>query len=386
VLIQLEERANGVKHQLEATKRKKQSDQAYLEVLDTEIARQKQQLESEFQAQIAELDARVKESVALSGEKKALVEQQNDMIIRNVASPKLVRPTLAQQEAALHRADAARAKLQQKQVQLKGLQAGVFVGDDLMALGQLMQKRRDIDVDARRLEIEQSELEAVGTGLVRLGSVEEERIQKLSAAKVVSATGGNLLSVEAATGRLVKAGDTLASLVDCDRRFVVAIFSYRQGQNLAVGSRVRIDGAPFKSGMVRAVLPKNSDKSDERFAVPFPQTERRELYAIIAPDSNTADAQPPVDSAGKSDAGCGIGEWVTVTRETGIVPSASVTWRRIQRNIMTWWDGGPGKDQSAEARRESSVRRLAMAMRNVQPDPSDMEPPARWPGDRVASR
>jgi hypothetical protein len=57
---------------------------------------------------------------------------------------------------------------------------------------------------------------------------------------------------------------------------------------MKVGTRVRVDGASFGSGIVSAVLPKTSNKIDDRFAVPFPQTERRELYAIIAPDNRTA--------------------------------------------------------------------------------------------------
>jgi multidrug resistance efflux pump len=358
-LIQLEERASGVKQQLESARRKKSSDRAYLQVLDGEIARQKQQLERDFQAQISELEARVAESVAMGGEKQAWMDQQNDMIARNVASPKLVRPTMAQHEAMLRRADADRAKLQQKRMQLAALRDGIFVGDHLMApLGDLAQKRRDVELDAKRQEIEETELEGVSAELARLASTENDRIQKLSAADVTAAGTGHLLLVEAA-GKHVKAGDTLASLVDCDRRFIVAIFSYRQGQNLAVGSRVRIDGAPVHSGVVRAVLPKTSDKSDQQFAVPFPQTERRELYAVIAPDAEKTNASVAADS-GKQ--GCGVGEWVTVTRDSGVVPSVSVSWRNIEHKIMTWWGGGPG-DAVAETQADKGGRKaLAAAM------------------------
>ncbi len=153
----------------------------------------------------------------------------------------------------------------------------------------------------------------------------------MTAANVRVTTAGNILNVGAAPGRHVNAGDTLASLVDCDKRFVVAIFSYRQGQSMKVGTIVRVDGASFGSGIVTAVLPKTSDKIDDRFAVPFPQTERRELYAIIAPDSRTGGAvHAEAAVLHEQPASCNVGQWVTVTKDDGIVPSMSVTWRRLE--------------------------------------------------------
>jgi hypothetical protein len=124
---------------------------------------------------------------------------------------------------------------------------------------------------------------------------------------------------------------------------------------------VRIDGASVKSGVVRAVLPKTSDKSDEQFAVPFPQTERRELYAVIAPDTDKTDAKLVADSGKQAD-GCGVGEWVTVTRESGVVPSVSVTWRNIERKIMTWWGGGAGEAVAETQTDKAGRNALATAM------------------------
>jgi len=82
----------------------------------------------------------------------------------------------------------------------------------------------------------------------------------LAEANVRVTTAGKILNVGAAPGRHVNAGDSVAALVDCDKRFVVAIFSYRQGQSMKVGTIVRVDGASFGSGIVTAVLPKTSDK------------------------------------------------------------------------------------------------------------------------------
>src|SRR3981081_1036593 len=292
-LISLAGKAAGGVEKVAAAQAMNESYRAYLKSLDSEITAQIEQLKAQFQSQIAELRARVAESDSLSSAKKALVERQSDMVARNAASMDMLKPTTHQYSAAVHNVDAENAKLNQKIAQLDALGKGIYVGDDLIAIGSLVQKRRDIDLDEKRMEIEEKELSAVLEDHQRLINAEQKRLDSLAEANVRVTTTGNILNVGARARAPVNAGDTLASLVDCDKRFVVAIFSYRQGQSMKVGTRVRVDGASFRSGIVTAVLPQTSDKIDDRFAVPFPQTERRELYAIIAPDNRTDRAIHP---------------------------------------------------------------------------------------------
>jgi multidrug resistance efflux pump len=367
-LISLEEKAAEAREKLAAAQANKESDRAYLKSLDSEIAAQIEQLKGQFQSQILELRARVAQSESQSAEKKALVERQSDMVSRDAASIYMLKPTTQQYTAALHNGDAENAKLNQKIAQLDALGKGVYVGDDLVAIGTLVQKRRDIELDQKRMEIEEKELSAVLEDHQRLIAREQKRLDALAGASVRTPTGGKVLTVGATPGRHVNAGDSLASLVDCDKRFVVAIFSYRQGQSMKVGTSVRVDGASFGSGIVTAILPKTSDKIDDRFAVPFPQTERRELYAIIAPDYRTdgtvhaeaaAQQQPPTS--------CNVGQWVTVTKDDGIVPSMSVTWRRLETLMTSWSDkkGPVQPDEGNERRRETGFAMLAAAFHSA---------------------
>ena len=136
---------------------------------------------------------------------------------------------------------------------------------------------------------------------------------------------------------------------------------------MKVGTHVRVDGASFGSGIVTAVLPKTSDKLDERFAVPFPQTERRELYAIIAPDSRR-DGVAQAETVGLHDQStpCSVGQWVTVTKDNGIIPSMSVAWRRLETFMTSWSNSLDTKASNVDERkREAGFAILAAAFRSV---------------------
>ena len=392
ILITIEQKIADAREKLEATRAKKNSDREYVKSLDFEIANQAEQFKSQFESQIVELRARVAESESLSGEKRALVERQSDMVSRNAASMDMLRPTKEQYSATLHKADAERAKLNQKTSQLAALEKGIYVGDDLATISNLVQKRRDIDLDAKRMEIEETELSAVLPAQQLVVDSETKRLGALATAEVQVPTAGKILSVGVAPGRHVAAGDTVASLVDCDKRFVVAIFSYRQGQSMKVGTPVRVDGASFGSGIVTAVLPKTSDKLDERFAVPFPQTERRELYAIIAPDSRMDGAmqakERDTDLQNQSTP-CSVGQWVTVTKDNGMIPSMSVAWRRLEAFLTPLGSSSAAKASSDRNEiREAGVGILTDAIRTEAPQARQSLKLNDWTGwrDDIVSR
>lgn len=184
-------------------------------------------------------------------------------------------------------------------------------------------------------------------------------------APIVAANGGSVLSLASTAGRHIKAGDAIATITDCDKAFVVGIFSYRKAQALAVGTRVSVTGATEganRQGTISEILPKANDKTDEQYAVPFPQTERREMYVLVNLDPPEAAA--PV-SATRKDAQsdiCSIGQWVTVTRSNGWVPSASVAWRTLTdglsgpQAVALWHAASSTVVSAAEATSRGVVR------------------------------
>ena len=336
-LITLEGKVNELQSALHAANQKKASDDAYVAALDAEIRQQVAQTTTRLQGQITEARARVAASDASGKERKAIVERQQSLASRDVVSTSLLRPAEQQYAAAQFDKEAETAKLNQIIAQLDAVQKGIFVGDNLNGLSVLAQKRRDVAFDAQRWEIEESQLAASIAGQQTLLRAEGKRLDELAEAELRVNDGGFILNFGAAPGRHVNAGDSLATLVDCDRAFVVAIFSYRQAQELSVGTPVRIyDPArnAAQSGRVTEILPKTNDKNDQQYAVPFPQTERREMYVLATIDNaagppSVKDEQtnPQVTNP------CSVGQWVTVSRKNSWLPSASIAWNAVTHRV-----------------------------------------------------
>ncbi len=363
-LIALEGKQTDTEESLRAVLAKRTSDAQYIDVLSLEIARQSVIVTRRYEQQLDELRAQVGSAGAAVEEKKQIVGHQATMVARDVFAPEMAKAATQQYTAAKFQEDSSQSKLQQKQAQLDGARRGIFVGDDVHDLAAMIQKKRDMELDVQRLAIEQAQVTAAVRDQGKLLSAEQLRLASLERAVVTAPGPGEVLDVGASIGRHVAAGDTLARMVNCDSSFVVAIFSYRQGVNLAVGTRVTIDAGStgVRGGTVVQVLPKTSDKVDETYAMPFPQTERRELYVMVKPDSPL---RRVIDG---SHGQCDIGQWVTVTRENGWVPSFSVLWRTAgtglfdgARTVLTVWSGNQAAAYSkpwgtlAERRIDSKV-------------------------------
>ncbi|TGD94928.1 HlyD family efflux transporter periplasmic adaptor subunit [Methylobacterium nonmethylotrophicum] len=341
-LIALDSKVEELRGSLLAARQKKDSDNAYVAALDLEIRRQIEQMLAKLDGEVAEARARLAAADAEGQSTQAVVRRQQDMVERNNASIDLLRPTQHKLEAARFEKDAEAAKLTQKLAELGALKKNVFVGNQSNSLAVLTQKRRDLAFDAQRLAIEETQLAASLTSLQGLQASERMRLDSLTDARMQAANGGVVLSLGAAQGRHVSPGDSVATLVDCEQAFAVGIFSYRQAQDLAVGTTVRISAAGTtipQRGWVSEILPKTSDRTDQQYAVPFPQTERREMYVLVSLDPTSAPAVEAAEISGPAAADvpqaarrttpCSVGQWVTITRENGWIPSASVAWKAV---------------------------------------------------------
>ena len=367
-LITLEGKQTDTADNLLAIRSRRASNERYVNALADQISRQTAIIEARYEQQIVELKAQVGAAAAAQEEKKQVLGHQASLVARDVAGPEMVRAATQQLAGAQYLKQSVESKLAQKQDQLESARSDVFVGDDVHDLAAMIQKKRDMELDIQRLGIEETQVASALKDHVKLLDAERKRLASLERSTVDAPNSGEVINVGASTGRHVSAGDTLARMVDCRAAFVVAIFSYRQGTNLEAGSKVTIDGGAdgLTSGTVMEVLPKTSDKVDETYAVPFPQTERRELYVLVKPDRElrrtTADGE----------AQCDIGRWVTITDAKGWMPSTSVFWRNagtgLNHAAQSMWSAIPNAwayldkamfaqaDASPQARRDQSVR------------------------------
>ncbi|WP_177232284.1 HlyD family efflux transporter periplasmic adaptor subunit [Methylobacterium gossipiicola] len=330
-LIILDGKVSELRGSLLAARQKRESDEAYVAALDAEIKRQVEQTVAKLDGEVTEAKARVAVANAEGQSTKAVVDRQQSMVDRNTASIDLLRPTQFKLEAARYDKEAETAKLSQKVAELAAVRKNVFVGNQSNSLAVLTQKRRDLAFDAQRLAIEETQLASSLKTQAALLDAEKKRLDSLTDAQLSAANGGVVLSLGAAQGRHVNPGDSVATLVDCDQAFAVGIFSYRQAQDLAVGTPVTITAGSgaAQPGRVSEILPKTSDKTDQLYAVPFPQTERREMYVLVRLERPEGETTVTRNRPEARTSPCSVGQWVTITRENGWIPSASVAWKAV---------------------------------------------------------
>jgi biotin carboxyl carrier protein len=331
-LITLQGQLSDAQSRLKAIRARRDDDTSFIGQLSSDIARRTAAVEARYAEEIVDLEDQIGAANASMEERRQVRDRQSGMIARGDAAPDMVKAASQQFTAAQFEKDSAGTKLVLKQDQLDSVRQGVFVGDDVHDIAALIEKKRDMELEVGRLGIEEQQVAAEVNIRTRLSDAESSRLASLEHSTIAAPASGEVLSVGASVGRHVSAGDTVARMVDCNAAFVVAIFSYRQGSNLTPGTRVSIAAGPSgnSGGAVMDVLPKTSDKVDDSYAVPFPQTERRELYVLIKPD------RPLRSSAGYGDgrSKCDIGRWVTVSRDGGWVPSPSVLWRRAGKTVI----------------------------------------------------
>lgn len=312
------------------------ADRRYLATLDADIAAQKEQLTSEYRTRADALREQVQSAQANLEEKQAIHQRQVTLMQRAVISKDMMKPVSTQVSGATALKEAAEAQLAGISTALSGIQHNVFAGDGMIGIESAVEKRHEVafdadkeSINARQTAIELSEAE-------RLVAQERARLASLTVADLSAQSGLDVLHVGVAPGRHVNAGDALAAMVNCKTLFAVGIFSYRQASDLTVGTRMTISGPGMDQpigGTVQNIIPKSDNKTDELYAVAFPQTERREMYVIVRPD-DVAALRPHNGTQGNNGA-CPVGEWVTVAREGGWVPSTSILWHRLSHMVAS---------------------------------------------------
>jgi len=329
-LIALEEKVADTQKALVETRNQREQDKTYLEGVNREIAARDEITTQNYRSEVVELNAQVLSAAAAVRERTDYLTRMSELAAHGFLAPAGLRTAKRDVELAQLAQNSAQAALDKKVSELDGARKFLFMGTEGEDLAALVRKRDDMQFQMTRLDAQEEQLIGAGESAAKLLDTERTRLQAMETASIEAPAAGEVLNLDAGVGRHVTAGDTIARMVDCDQSFVVAIFSYRQAADLAVGARVTIDAGAdgVSEGSVSEILPKTSDKADEGYAVPFPQTERRELYALIRPD---APLRRP--AAANVQGSCDIGRWVTVSLSGGWVPSTSVIWRSVAQSV-----------------------------------------------------
>ena len=198
------------------------------------------------------------------------------------------------------------------------------------------------------MEIEERQQSAVLADLERLIDTEQKRLASLTAADVLSRGQGKVLTIGAAMGRHVNAGE----YHQLHRRLRQALC----GCHLLLPAGPEHDArhpCPHRRQFVPVRGCQRGPAEDQRQgrralcrSVPsrpnganFTRSSRRTGQAEMTPDQQT----------GASDAAdCPVGQLVTVTRDNGVVPSMSVTWRRLGHFVASWIPDSPRNIDTAQ--------------------------------------
>ncbi|WP_246703615.1 MULTISPECIES: HlyD family efflux transporter periplasmic adaptor subunit [unclassified Rhizobium] len=258
---------------------------------------------------------------------------------------------------------------------------GIYVGSDQQSLQNLQQEIRTRKADLLQIKMQIATMRSKEAELGSLVATEGERVQRLARADLRIPQTSQLYKPIAASGREVTAGDTLAEMLDCRDTFVVAIFSERQAQALSVGSKVQVsaDGwARVADGTVMRLVPRTTDRVDLDYAVPFPPTERRELYAYIR-------LTEPGQDVFRQSQFCSVGTWVDVTipqewlqKTQEYVREASISLIGIAQASAAQWPA-PETELNGLVRRSAVRLGLAKGTGRDMKGPRDISAPEKMP-------
>lgn len=337
-LIGLQNQTEGTRLALAAMHERIRVAENWLVTLDDSIARQRDYALRMAAEAEREARARANAAAAAFAEQAQLAARQRMLQERGVVAESVARVAALRERGSREELNAAEATLARRVAERVSVESGSYVGDGQAALGALVERRRDSELELTRLRVELRQLTSSLAALEQQTGAEEVRLRRLLAADVSVPSSGHVLRAFASPGQRLGAGDTIAGTVECGRTFVVAIFSVRQAHRLPLGTRVVVTADGWQEqrrGVVMQVLPRTTDRVDTGYAVPFPPMERREMYVLVEFDDGSPRrwSRTAAERFGGS-VPCDIGRWVSVEIDGGVVSDAARAAVRAVRSLF----------------------------------------------------
>lgn len=335
-LIGLENQTQGTRISLQGLRERIGVLTNWLDTLDRAIAQQREVALNVVREVESEARAKAASAAATLAEQSALVARQRRLLEAGVVTREVLIIAQHRERAAQEDMLAAQATLARREAERRSIERGSYAGESQTALGSLIERRRDAELELSRLRVDEAQLNNNLTALSAQTATETARLARLLDAEVPAPSNSHVLRALASPGQRLNAGDTIAGMVECRNAFVVGIFSVRQAHRLAVGAPVVVEAEGWpeaRYGRVRQVLPRTTDRVDTNYAVPFPPMERREMYVLIdlepAPPRRAAR-----DGRGRPAVPCDIGRWVSVEIEGGVLAGMASAALRFSRGAL----------------------------------------------------
>jgi multidrug resistance efflux pump len=335
-LIGLENQTQGTRISLNGLRERITVLTNWVNTLDRSIALQREVALNVVREVESEARAKAASAAATLAEQSALVARQRRLLDAGVVTREVLVIAQHRERAAQEDMLAAQATLARREAERRSIEAGSYAGESQSALGALIERRRDAELELSRLRVDEAQLNNNLNALSAQTASETARLARLLDADVPAPSNSHVLRAFASPGQRLNAGDTIAGTVECRNAFVVGIFSVRQAHRLAVGAPVVVEAdgwSAARTGWVRQVLPRTTDLVDTNYAVPFPPMERREMYVMIDLDPATP-LRGVREGRGRPAVPCDIGRWVSVEIEGGVFAGLASAALRFSRHAL----------------------------------------------------
>ncbi|MGN6549884.1 MAG: HlyD family efflux transporter periplasmic adaptor subunit [Pararhizobium sp.] len=313
-LIQLELSASKIDNDISNGVRSIANLKDVIAHLNADIDRQRQALIGQYQEEIDGSQADLDKKKAQAAIAKRLLDIDQTLQKKGVRGGGVLQTKKAY-AAAKSAAETAKSSLDSAKQRLAASRKGVYLGPNADPINALLQELRSNQdkLDERKVELASLKDQKASVDAIR--DTEKQRVAQMSHRIITMPASGELLNLSVNEGSAVQDGDAIARSVDCADTFVVAIFSEHKASSLSTGAPVTVRAAgwdrPVK-GTVEKLVPRATATQNNNYAVPFPPTERRELYAYI---------KLPEQSRTVGKGTCAIGKWVTVSLDNSPIPS-----------------------------------------------------------------
>ena len=227
--------------QIAEAQAKRKATEAARKALAAHATTYKQGRIAQLKARIDEAEAQIDVAVAQEREARQALKRARALRKRSVATAASLDKAEAAHEVALKTREAARQRKSFLEVELSAARQGTYLGDSYNDAPYSWQQFKRLELRLKELDAELASLEKRHAKVTDHLDAARVRISRMSHAELRSPVNGVVWDFLADTGEVVKSGQELLHVVDCDSIVITSSVSERLFNRLKRG-----DGAQFR--------------------------------------------------------------------------------------------------------------------------------------------